>query len=53
MNVKKNFNYIFQAKPAKTMANLEIDNNLIGWIQSILTKNWLLIDIQTWSKKLK
>lgn len=37
MDVKEAFNYVSQAKLVQRIANLGIDNNLIGWTEFFLT----------------
>ena len=53
MDVKEAFDHVSQAKLAQKMADLGIDEDLIGWTQSFLTDRWvkLVIDGFTNPKK--
>lgn len=46
MDVKGAFNHVSRARLAQRMADLGIDDDLIGWMQSFLTNKWveLVID---------
>ena len=46
MDVKGAFDHVSRARLAKKMADLGIDNDLIGWTQSFLINRWveLVID---------
>ena len=41
MDVKGAFDHVSRAKLAQRMADLGIDDNLIGWTQSFLTDRWI------------
>lgn len=46
MDVKGAFNHVSRARLAQRMADLGIDDDLIGWMQSFWTNKWveLVID---------
>ena len=53
MDVKGAFDHVSRARLAQRMADLDIDNDLIGWMQSFLTDRWveLVIDGYTSPKQ--
>lgn len=56
INIKRAFDYVFQARLAKKIANLEIINNLIVWTKSFLINRcmWRIYKpkIKSWNKNI-